>query len=756
MATPQAGGGSISFATGSHVSGSTTSGKQDRVKVAIEPDKSQNNVPPLLMDFEHSLALTMILREVCGRWDIPNPERYSFKYSDSKSKGSSSKLQGKFGYLTEENRQDLKNGDILCIAVAPKHQAKDTFTKISANDPQKRSEGIQELTKLSRDYAFACEFVQLNGVGMLMMIVEKAQLSSVADKQEQAHVLGAFQELMEHSIVSWDTVGENFVKKVVNFLDRSRQTDSFHPQFVSRSLAILESILLSGTAFHEIITREISPSTIIQQFITKQDVTKPESLDVIHYALALINAMISTADNRQKALKSVADAQLSQAINTSILQVRGEVDRDIAHQLSIYQSYILNQVEGRMRMPFKEGELQFEEALRLLPSRAFPDDYPSLRSTGQVSEQHWKQLGFTHANPRAEFSTTPPGVLALDCMVFLAKQRHEIFTRLLFAHTDNPCPFALTSVALTRVLCQIFRIGEQPSEIGYITEFIPALIPAEEPFKEVFCITIQLLFKTWREMRASLLDLEKVMAVVTKQITTVLQSEKSTSLTSFDLLRTKLYELSYKKITESEEKSHLLDEAVLKSKPVEELRESILPEIQELVKQERLHHLIQGASFPKLGRRGRDQYFYCKLAPNLKVIHFGDSNGQSSPPLEALDKKIQVSEMKLEVGPNCPAAERVKKQTNFVFSLCYIGSNGEDHLDFYAPTETVFHVWIDGLSVLLGKKMPSKAAEEDLETLLNMDLKLRLLDLENITIPSQPPTIPPEPSNYDFYYNYND
>lgn len=231
------------------------------------------------------------------------------------------------------------------------------------------------------------------------------------------------------------------------------------------------------------------------------------------------------------------------------------------------------------------------------------------------------------------------------------------------------------------------------------------------------------------------------------------ESEKSTSLTSFDLLRTKLYELSYKKITESEEKSHLLDEAVLKSKPVEELRESILPQIQDLVKQERLRHLIQGASFPKLGRRGRDQNFFCRLAPNLKVIHFGDMNGQSNPPLEALDKKIQVSEMKLEVGANCPVPERVKKTANNIFSLCY---NGDEHLDFFAPTETVFHIWIDGLSVLLGKKMPSKAAEEDLETLLNMDLKLRLLDLENVTIPSQPPAIPPEPSNYDFYYTLND
>ena len=105
------------------------------------------------------------------------------------------------------------------------------------------------------------------------------------------------------------------------------------------------------------------------------------------------------------------------------------------------------------------------------------------------------------------------------------------------------------------------------------------------------------------------------------------------------------------------------------------------------------------------------------------------------------------------MGSNCPHASLVKKNTNLIFSLFY---NGDEHLDFYAPTETVFHIWIDGLSVLLGKKMPSKAAEEDLDTLLNMDLKLRLLDLENVTIPNQPPPVPPEPSNYDFFYALTD
>ena len=53
-------------------------------------------------------------------------------------------------------------------------------------------------------------------------------------------------------------------------------------------------------------------------------------------------------------------------------------------------------------------------------------------------------------------------------------------------------------------------------------------------------------------MRASILDLEKVMVVVTKQITTVLVNG-GMSLTSFEIFRNKLYDLNYKKITQKGE-----------------------------------------------------------------------------------------------------------------------------------------------------------------------------------------------------------
>ena len=49
--------------------------------------------------------------------------------------------------------------------------------------------------------------------------------------------------------------------------------------------------------------------------------------------------------------------------------------------------------------------------------------------------------------------------------------------------------------------------------------------------------------------------------------------------------------------------------------------------------------------------------------------------------------------------------------------------------------------------------MTSKAMSADLDLLLNMDIKLRLLDLEGVTIPDNPPPIPDDPPDYNFVYS---
>lgn len=49
-------------------------------------------------------------------------------------------------------------------------------------------------------------------------------------------------------------------------------------------------------------------------------------------------------------------------------------------------------------------------------------------------------------------------------------------------------------------------------------------------------------------------------------------------------------------------------------------------------------------------------------------------------------------------------------------------------------------------------QMISEDMKHDLETLLSMEVKLRLLDTEGIRIPDAPPPIPKEPPNYDFVF----
>lgn len=70
---------------------------------------------------------------------------------------------------------------------------------------------------------------------------------------------------------------------------------------------------------------------------------------------------------------------------------------------------------------------------------------------------------------------------------------------------------------------------------------------------------------------------------------------------------------------------------------------------------------------------------------------------------------------------------------------------------FNCNVEYLF-MYLITIIVFLGNKMLSKETENDVETLLSMDIKLRLLDAEGVDIPEDPPPIPSDPPNYDFCY----
>ncbi|ROT79466.1 putative engulfment and cell motility protein 1 [Penaeus vannamei] len=200
----------------------------------------------------------------------------------------------------------------------------------------------------------------------------------------------------------------------------------------------------------------------------------------------------------------------------------------------------------------------------------------------------------------------------------------------------------------------------------------------------------------------------------------------------------------------------------MQAPPIKELRKQLEPEILELIQQHRLRFLVEGTRF-RYGRgmRAKDKFWYCRLSPNHKFFYYDDCDEKTVPSIDELTKKISIVDLKgIVTGKECPhMKDRTGKKSSsqLAFSLILESNNVNEtnSLDFVAPEETIYNYWIDGVNALLRQRMPSVAANRDLEMLLNMEIKLRLLDAEGVTIPQQEPPIPPPPPNYNFCYQLN-
>ncbi|XP_023052865.1 engulfment and cell motility protein 2 isoform X2 [Piliocolobus tephrosceles] len=486
------------------------------------------------------------------------------------------------------------------------------------------------------------------------------------------------------------------------------------------------------------------------------------------YAIALINALFLKApeDKRQDMANAFAQKHLRSIILNHVIRGNRPIKTEMAHQLYVLQVLTFNLLEERMMTKMDPNDQAQRDIIFELRRIAFDAESDPSNVPGSGTEKRkamytkdYKMLGFTnHINPAMDFTQTPPGMLALDNMLYLAKVHQDTYIRIVLENSSredkHECPFGRSAIELTKMLCEILQVGELPNEGR--NDYHPMFFTHDRAFEELFGICIQLLNKTWKEMRATAEDFNKVMQVVREQITRALPSKPN----SLDQFKSKLRSLSYSEILRLRQ-SERMSQDDFQSPPIVELREKIQPEILELIKQQRLNRLCEGSSFRKIGnRRRQERFWYCRLALNHKVLHYGDldDNPQGEVTFESLQEKIPVADIKAIVtGKDCPhmkeksALKQNKEVLELAFSILY---DPDETLNFIAPNKYEYCIWIDGLSALLGKDMSSELTKSDLDTLLSMEMKLRLLDLENIQIPEAPPPIPKEPSSYDFVYHY--
>uniref|UniRef100_A0AAR2IT36 ELMO domain-containing protein n=1 Tax=Pygocentrus nattereri TaxID=42514 RepID=A0AAR2IT36_PYGNA len=622
--------------------------------------------------------------------------------------------------------------------VSSMRAARQLLDRIQSHGIDARLEALKELAKLSADPTFATEFINMEGIGTLARLVE----SGTHFGEMLAFTLTAFLELMDHGIVSWDLISLSFIKQIAGYVNQPMVDVSI----LQRSLAILESMVLNSHSLYHRVAQEIT----VGQLIGHLQVSNQE---IQTYAIALINALF---------LKAPEDRRQVYRHKHHVIRGNRPIKAEMAHQLYVLQVLTFNLLEERMMTKMDPTDQAQRDVIFELRRIAFDgeNDPTGTEKRKALYTKDYKMLGFTnHVNPAMDFTQTPPGMLALDNMLYLAKFHQDTYIRIVLENSSredkHECPFGRCAIELTRMLCEILQVGELPNE--GCNDYHPMFFTHDRAWEEFFCVCIQLLNKTWKEMRATAEDFNKVMQVVREQITRALAMKPS----SLEQLKSKLRSLSYSEILRLRQ-SERMSQDDFQSAPIIELRERIQPEILELIKQQRLNRLCEGSCFRKLGnRRRQEKFWFCRLSLNHKVLHYGDldESPQAIPLVwESISKFIPVSDIKSVVtGKDCPhmkeksALKQNKEVLELAFSILY---DPDEALNFVAPSKYEYCIWTDGLCALLGREMGSDLTRSDLDTLISMEMKLRLLDLENITIPEAPPPVPKEPSTYNFTYNY--
>ncbi|XP_048850254.1 engulfment and cell motility protein 1 isoform X2 [Brienomyrus brachyistius] len=734
----------------------------DIVKVAIE----WPGAFPRLMEIDQKKPLSAIIKEVCEGWSLGNHENYALQNGDATN-----------FYITEKNRNEIKNGSILRLTTSPAQTAQQLHERIQSSSMDAKLEALKDLANASRDITFAQEFINLDGISLLTQMVESGteryqklqKIMKPCFGDLLSFTLTAFVELMDHGIVSWDTFSVPFIKKIASYVNKSAMDTAV----LQRSLAILESMVLNSQDLYQKVAQEITIGQLIPHLQgTEQDIQT--------YTIAVINALFLKAPEEKRQLDDnvnildcpltemahiLAQKQLRNIILTNVIRSTKPINEEMAHQLYVHQVLTFNLLEDRMMTKMDPQDQAQRDIIFELRRIAFdvecePNNSGSIEKRKSMYTRDYKKLGFiNHVNPAIDFTQIPPGMLALDNMLYFAKHHQDAYVRIVLENSSredkHECPFGRSSIELTKMLCEILKVGELPSE--NCRDFHPMFFTHDRAFEEFFCICIQLLNKTWKEMRATSEDFNKVMQVVREQIMRALTAKPN----SLDQFKSRLQNLSYTEILKIRQ-SERMNQEDFQSRPILELREKIQPEIMELIKQQRLNRLCEGTCFRKIScRRRQDKFWYCRLSPNHKVLHYGDleEHPQGEVPHDSLQDKLPVADIKAVVtGKDCPhmkekgALKQNKAILELAFSVLY---DSDEYLNFIAPDKHEYCMWTDGLNALLGKEMTSDFTKTDLDTLLSMEMKLRLLDLENIQIPEAPPPIPKEPSNYDFVYDCN-
>ncbi|XP_069854824.1 engulfment and cell motility protein 1-like [Dipodomys merriami] len=214
-------------------------------------------------------------------------------------------------------------------------------------------------------------------------------------------------------------IAEDYEALIASFVNKSAMDISI----LQRSLAILESMVLNSHDLYQKVAQEIT----IGQLIPHLQGTDQE---IQTYTITVINALFLKAPDERR-------------------QVDVDNNVDILGCPLTEMANILAQKQLRSIILTAQRDIIFELRRIAFDAETEPNNSSSsLEKCKSMYTRDYKKLGFiNHVNPAMDFTQTPPGMLALNNMLYFAKHHQDAYIRLIPFYKLSLCVAELCAIA---------------------------------------------------------------------------------------------------------------------------------------------------------------------------------------------------------------------------------------------------------------------------------------------------------------------
>lgn len=731
-------------------------------KISVEKHDSKEQ---FLYDLDKSKTLCDIVSDICKSCGLPISTVYGLKRININNPSIDT-------YLSDKNYHDVQHNDCLKIVFSISYLLNHRILP-HINEPACSLERVlsyEALLKLALDPIFIEELVETEKHSKLLEIFIN---DNTLREKELLALLATICHLFQLGFISDMPI--ELLQKTIDIL--KSKCENFVVDHIQYALSILQKILvIKNQEFihwkEKII--ETVPITCLTPYIRHANGKKLQ-----YGVLLLINTIIKCCKGEQKKqlIKEMNLTQNREDIYKHII-APGGFDKKMEHELYVIQTYILSLYEealnsnvslndnnvfkreefelpeddvrrltilldfdeatNSMRSNSLENLLSYQQAERLSLASVMSDKSVNSRKSSTVCSPKSRQTSFNY-----DFDNLTISYLTLEALRHYKNNHKKNFCQSQIEERVYEPGIFVTSEKVVKILADVLDIGkERPNSKSVFYQPIVFNTSPKMPFfLELFSRSMWLLSRTRREMKVSTIeDYPKLMRTLKKQIKMVLKNRPL----DFKTLTDHMSEMNFDAVLKhwQDEKEEEMKE-LLKSHPcIQELKEVYTRQNEPFLRQNRMNVLKKGEKFPKVFEKKAYGKKFVQLSRNERELYIYNIENEKTDKKVLVDTIIIADITHVAIGRNCKHAN-ICKNPVLLFSI--IISNSEKQENFIAESEKIAATWTDAFNIMTGNPRRSNYYNEELDTLVEMDLKLQLIELQNITIPKDPPEIPPIP-----------